>query len=69
MPRPEDAGPPDPEQVARPFDPIRDPNERVRRDDWYPTGPEHPRFEIDLDDDTVQDLRRHYLTLRELGLL
>jgi hypothetical protein len=68
MPRPEDAaGPPDPEQVARLFDPARDPAERVRRDDWYP-DPDHDRFELDLTD-TVEDRRRWYLTLRELGLL
>ena len=44
------------EQIARLFDPARDPKETVRRDDWYP-DPAHDRFELDLDD-TVERRRR-----------
>jgi len=65
--QPEERAKDDPEQVARLFDPSRDPKERVCRDDRY-QDPAHGRFELDLPGTVVQR-RRWYLAVRELGLL
>jgi hypothetical protein len=58
-------GPVDQEQLARLFDPSRDPNERVRDDDWHPT-PETPEGlkwrELEAFD-TVERRRWWYLAL------
>ena len=54
------------EQIARLFDESRDPDERVRLDDWHP----HPEGWADLDAcDTVAKRRRWYLALLEEGRL
>jgi hypothetical protein len=51
----------DPEQIARLFDESRDPNERVREDDWFPTLGWADLFLAD----TVEQRRRWYLALLE----
>jgi hypothetical protein len=50
--------------VARLFDQSRDPNERVRDDDWHPT-PETPEGLKWLELETVGVRRRWYLHLIE----
>jgi hypothetical protein len=54
-------GPADREQIVRLFDPSRDPDERVREDDWHPT-PDSPFHELDSWD-TVKTRRCWYLNL------
>ena len=61
--RRERPGPIDREQVARLFDPSRDPEERVREDDWHPT-PDSPFHELDSWE-TVESRHRWYLNLIE----
>jgi hypothetical protein len=57
-------GPADREQIARLFDPSRDPNERVRDDDWHPSP--GPWQELDWCQ-TVGTRRRWYRNLLEAG--
>jgi hypothetical protein len=58
---------PDREQIARLFDKTRDPDERVRADDWHPSG--DPRWhELDAWD-TVGRRRHWYEELALLGRL
>jgi hypothetical protein len=58
---------PDREQVARLFDKTRDPDERVRPDDWHPSA--DPRWH-ELDSwDTLARRRRWYEELALLGKL
>jgi hypothetical protein len=64
--RPEERDQADPEQVARLFDDDRDPDERVRPDDWHP-APESEFAELDAGD-TVAQRRRWYRNLRREGL-
>jgi hypothetical protein len=59
--RPEDRAPVDHEAVERLFDPARDPDERVRVDDWHPGPPQWIALEAC---DTVRDRRRWYENLR-----
>jgi len=65
--RPEDRVPVDHEAIERLFDPRRDPDERVRADDWHPS-PASPFGELDACD-TVEKRRRWYTNLRDLGRL
>jgi hypothetical protein len=53
----------DSEQVRRLFDPDRDPEARVRDDDWHP-APDSPMHDLDAVH-TVADRRRWYLALLE----
>jgi hypothetical protein len=57
----------DPEQIERLFDSARDPQERVRPDDWHPS-PDSGFPALD-GWDTVAKRRRWYLTLIKEGLL
>jgi hypothetical protein len=59
----------DREQVARLFDPSRDPEERVRDDDWHPTPdtPEGLAWRALDWCQTVGDRRRWYKNLLEGG--
>jgi hypothetical protein len=57
-----DFRPGDPIVVERLFDEDRDPNERVREDDWHPG----PFPELDASD-ALESRRRWYATLRVLG--
>jgi hypothetical protein len=57
----------DPEQIERLFDSARDPQERVRPDDWHPS-PDSGFSDLD-GWDTVAKRRRWYLTLIKEGLL
>jgi hypothetical protein len=59
--RRERRGPIEREQVARLFDPFRDPEERVRDDDWHPT-PDSVFHDLDWCQ-TVETRRRWYLNL------
>jgi hypothetical protein len=52
----------DPEQVKRLFDPDRDPNERVREDDWF-AGPSDPEWRALYAHETVGGRRRWYMNL------
>lgn len=62
--RPGEREPVDHEQIARLFDEGRDPDERVRADDWHPGGPEW----VELDaGDTVAERRRWYGNLLREG--
>lgn len=64
--RPGEREPVDHEQIARLFDEGRDPDERVRDDDWYP-GSCIEMKELDAGD-TVATRRRWYGNLAEMGL-
>jgi hypothetical protein len=55
----------DPAAVARLFDESRNPQERVRPDDWHP-GPGTPFFELDAHD-TAGKRRAWYRNLHEAG--
>ena len=52
----------DPEQVKRLFDPDRDPNERVREDDWFAGNPD-PEWRALYAHETVGVRRRWYMNL------
>jgi hypothetical protein len=56
----------DPEAVGRLFDPARDPDERVRPDDWFP-GPAEAAGVYSVDD--VGTRRRWYRNLLDSGRL
>jgi hypothetical protein len=60
-----DAPPVDEEQVARLFDPSRDPGERVRADDWC-NGMDAERTEL-YSVETVGQRRGWYLRLVDIG--
>ena len=66
VPPDEQAPAPDPEVVARLFDPRRDPEEQVRADDWYPGSPEWQELYAW---DTVGKRRRWFRELQRLGRL
>ncbi len=57
----------DPEQIDRLFDNARDPQERVRPEDWHPS-PDSGFLELDAYD-TVGARRHWYLALIKEGLL
>ena len=65
---PEERGEIDPEQVRRLFDPDRDPNERVRDDDWF-AGPSDPEWRALYAHETVGGRRRWYMNLMMDGQL
>jgi hypothetical protein len=56
----------DPELVARLFDDGRDPDDRVRPDDWHPS-PDSEFVELDAGD-TLAERRKWYRRLRREGL-
>jgi hypothetical protein len=58
----------DPEQVKRLFDPSRDPEERVREDDWF-AGPSDPEWRALYAEETVRARRRWYMNLWVEGKL
>jgi hypothetical protein len=58
---------PDPEAVERLFDPKRDPEARVRHDDWHPS-PDSGFAELDAWD-TVGKRRSWFRSLQLLGRL
>lgn len=62
--RPEERQPSDEAAVARLFDESRDPEARVRADDWCPGPPEMAALEVRS---TVAQRRRWYLNLVRLG--
>jgi hypothetical protein len=64
--RPEERIPVNQAAVERLFDPRRDPDERVRLDDWHPGPPE--MLELDACA-TVARRRAWYLNLAKLGRL
>ena len=66
VPPDEQAPAPDPEVVVRLFDPRRDPEERVRDDDWYPGSPAMQELYAW---DTVGKRRRWFRELQRLGRL
>ena len=68
VPPDEQAPAPDPEVIARLFDPRRDPEEQVRDDDddWYPCSPEMQKLDAW---DTVGKRRRWFRELQRLGRL
>ncbi len=55
-----------PPEVERLFDETRDPDELVRSDDWHATGGVMQGLDCY---DTVEERRRHYLALRDEGML
>jgi hypothetical protein len=56
---------PDDEVIERLFDPKRDPNERVRADDWHPTPEMRELYAYD----TLATRRRWYRALQREGPL
>jgi hypothetical protein len=60
--------PPSEEELERLFDPARDPDGRVDRDDWNPTSWSPGWVELDLCK-TVADRRRWYRALVREGVL
>ena len=56
------------EQVKRLFDPDRDPEERVRGDDWF-AGPSDPEWRALYAHETVGGRRRWYMNLMMSGEL
>ena len=66
VPPDEQAPAPDPEVVARLFDPRRDPEEQVRDDDWFPGSPEMQELYAW---DTVGKRRRWFRELQREGRL
>jgi hypothetical protein len=59
-----DAVPPSEEDLARLFDPERDPEGRVAADDWHPAGKDPPWVELDLCQ-TIAGRRRWFRRLVE----
>jgi hypothetical protein len=55
--------------IERLFDPRRDPDDRVRADDWFAPADASPEWRALYLGETVEQRRRWYLTLQGLGRL
>jgi hypothetical protein len=67
--KPYDPPPVDPEVVDRLFDPGRDPQERVRDDDWFSPADAAPEWRELYAGETVEQRRRWYENLKDSGLV
>jgi hypothetical protein len=67
--KPYDPPPVDPEVIDRLFDPRRNPNERVRPDDWFSPMDAPKEWKALYAYETVELRRRWYENLKDSGLV